>query len=159
MGTILYTSPFGKIFVSANEGKITELYFKGGVTTPSSLGETKIKTAEDSAVLEKVKHELDLYFAGKLKEFTVPVNPAGTAFRKTVWQALQAIPYGKTVSYKELAVQIGNPKAVRAVGGANHNNPISIIIPCHRVIGANGKLVGYGGGLGVKEFLLKLESV
>ena len=154
----MYRSPIGEIFLSAEEGKITELYFKGGVTTPPTLDEAKIKTAEDSAVLEKVKHELDSYFTGKLKEFTVPVNPKGTAFRQIVWQALLAIPYGKTVSYKELAVQIGNPKAVRAVGGANHNNPISIIIPCHRVIGSNGKLVGYGGGLGVKEFLLELES-
>jgi len=158
MGTLLYKSPVGGIFISAQDGKITQLYFDGGRTTPADLKAAEPKTAEDKAVLQKLAKELDMYFAGELKEFTVPVNPVGTPFRKVVWQALQAIPYGETISYKELAERINNPKAIRAVGGANHNNPISIIIPCHRVIGANGKLVGYGGGLGAKEYLLELEQ-
>lgn len=154
MGTIRYNSPIGDLLISASDGFITELYFDGGITTPSGLSESD----GDAEILEKVKKELDAYFAGSLKKFTVPLRPAGTAFRMNVWEALQAIPYGETISYKELAHRIGNPAAIRAVGGANHNNPISIIIPCHRVIGANGKLVGYGGGLGVKEFLLGHES-
>jgi len=157
MSTIKYVSPVGDILLSATGGAITQLYFVGGRTTPESLKETPA-VDDDTEVLELLVKELDAYFAGKLKEFTVPVNPSGTAFRKIVWEALQTIPYGQTISYKQLAERINNPSAIRAVGGANHNNPISIIIPCHRVIGADGKLVGYGGGLGVKEFLLEFEK-
>ena len=157
MGTFRYVSPVGDMFISANGGFVTELYFDGGITTPKSLKESEA-APEDAAVLNALSKELDAYFAGTLKEFTVPLKPEGTEFRKKVWQALQTIPYGETISYKELALRINNPKAIRAVGGANHHNPISIIIPCHRVIGANGKLVGYGGGMNVKEFLLKHEA-
>lgn len=155
METLKYASPMGNLFISAADGFITQLYFEGGITTPPTLKET---STSSSKVLQKLKQELDAYFAGMLKEFTVPLRPAGTPFRTKVWEALQTIPYGETISYKELANRIGNPKAIRAVGGANHHNPISIIIPCHRVIGASGKLVGYGGGLNVKEFLLKHEK-
>lgn len=157
MGTLKYASPIGNIFISAAGGCITELYFEGGITTPSTMQE-KNASGPDADVLEQLKQELDAYFSGKLKDFTVPLSPAGTAFRTKVWEALQTIPYGETISYKELAHRIDNPKAIRAVGGANHHNPISIVIPCHRVIGSSGKLVGYGGGLGVKEFLLELEG-
>jgi len=157
MGTLKYVSPIGNIFISAADGFVTELYFEGGITTPPTLQE-KTPSGADTQVLQKLKQELDAYFAGTLKEFTVPLRPVGTPFRAKVWEALQTIPYGETISYKELAQRIDNPKAIRAVGGANHHNPISIVIPCHRVIGASGKLVGYGGGLGVKEFLLELES-
>jgi len=111
----------------------------------------------DEAVLDQCVGELDAYFAGKLKEFTVPVKAVGTDFRMRCWTALQGIKYGETISYKELARRINQPTAIRAVGGANHHNPISIIIPCHRVIGAAGKLVGYGGGVDVKSFLLSHE--
>jgi len=155
MTTIKYVSPIGDILASAQDGFITQLYFDGGRTTPPTLQATK---AGGENILHTLTQELDAYFAGALQNFTVPLRPEGTAFRKTVWEALQTIPYGETISYKELAHRIGNPAAIRAVGGANHNNPISIIIPCHRVIGANGKLVGYGGGLNVKEFLLEQEK-
>jgi len=160
MGTIKYVPPIGNIggiLISARDGAITELYFNGGRTTPETLQES-LPSPADAHVLNTLSQELDAYFAGKLKAFTVPLRPQGTPFRMGVWQALQTIPYGETISYKELALRIGNPAAIRAVGGANHHNPISIIIPCHRVIGANGKLVGYGGGIEVKEFLLDLEQ-
>jgi methylated-DNA-[protein]-cysteine S-methyltransferase len=116
-------------------------------------------SSTNEKVLDLCQQELADYFAGKLKKFTVPLNPPqSTPFRMKVWDVLKTIPYGKTITYKELAVRIGNPKAIRAVGGANHHNPISIIVPCHRVIGANGSLTGFGGGLNAKEYLLKLES-
>ena len=98
------------------------------------------------------------YFAGKRQNFSLPLELEGTEFQKKVWQALQKIPYGQTKTYGQIAKEIGKKKAVRAVGNANHNNPIAIIIPCHRVIGANGKLTGYHGGLEKKEFLLTLEK-
>ena len=101
--------------------------------------------------------ELEEYFQGKRKEFTVPCGPEGTDFQKRVWEAHTRIPYGVTRTYKEIAVEIGNSRASRAVGMANHKNPVPIIIPCHRVVGSDGRLTGYAGGLGVKEFLLNLE--
>lgn len=115
-------------------------------------------TRSDDSSLDDVKTELEEYFAGKRKEFTVPIDLCGTPFQKMVWQELLKIPYGETRSYKDIAMAIDAPKAVRAIGGANHNNPIPIIVPCHRVIGSNGALVGYGGGLSVKEKLLALEQ-
>ncbi len=108
--------------------------------------------------LDTLRRELDLYFQGRLREFKVPLVMAGTAFQKKVWQALQTIPYGQTRSYKQQAAMIGQPKAVRAVGRANGDNAIAIVIPCHRVIGDNGRLTGYGGGLWRKRFLLDLEQ-
>ena len=157
MATIKYKSSIGELLLSARDGYVTELYFDGGITTPPTLKEAA-PDPEDAKILQALTKELDAYFAGTLREFTVPLKPAGTPFRMKVWEALQTIPYGGTISYKQLAERIDNPKAIRAVGGANHHNPISIIIPCHRVIGASGKLVGYGGGLNVKEFLLELEK-
>jgi len=155
MATIKYPSPIGNILISADNEFVTQLYFEGGVTTPPSL---HVTNSGESKVLQMVTQELDAYFAGKLKHFTIPLKLEGTPFRQQVWEALQTIPYGEIISYKELAQRIGNPAAIRAVGGANHHNPVSIIVPCHRVVGANGKLVGYGGGLHVKEFLLALEK-
>ena len=108
--------------------------------------------------LETLRHELELYFQGRLQKFKVPLAMAGTEFQKKAWQALLAIPYGQTRSYKQQAAMIGQPKAVRAVGRANGDNRIAIIIPCHRVIGDNGRLTGYGGGLWRKRFLLDLEQ-
>ena len=102
--------------------------------------------------------QLEAYFAGKRTTFSLPLRPAGTAFQLAVWQALTEIPYGETRSYGEIAAAVGNPKAARAVGMANNRNPISILIPCHRVIGSTGALVGYGGGLEKKLFLLELEK-
>jgi methylated-DNA-[protein]-cysteine S-methyltransferase len=150
MSTIVYNAPFGPLYITANEGYITGLYFESK--------EEAVNGAASSGVLERCKQELDGYFAGKLKEFTVPVKTQGTPFRLKVWEALCTIPYGQTISYKQLAERINQPSAIRAVGGANHHNPVSILIPCHRVIGAGGKPVGYGGGISIKEWLLNHEQ-
>jgi methylated-DNA-[protein]-cysteine S-methyltransferase len=107
-------------------------------------------------VAEAVR-QLSEYFAGERKEFDFPLAPEGTEFQRAVWKRLQEIPYGQTISYGELARRVGNPKASRAVGAANGKNPIPIVIPCHRVIGADGKLTGFGGGLPIKEALLAIE--
>ncbi len=112
---------------------------------------------EDRLYLGEAIRQLDLYFQGRLKRFTLKLAPQGTPFQLDVLRALQEVPYGETVSYGELARRIGRPKASRAVGAANARNPISIVIPCHRVIGSDGSLVGFGGGLEVKEKLLDLE--
>lgn len=115
--------------------------------------------AGGSPVIDEAKIQLDEYFAGALREFDVPLLFAGTDFQRRVWAALLTIPYGQTISYGEMARQIGMPTAVRAVANANGANAISIFVPCHRVIGSNGALTGYAGGLEAKEFLLKLENV
>ncbi len=112
----------------------------------------------DDAAFDPVAKQLAAYFAGELTDFDVPLAPAGTPFQLTVWAALRTIPYGETTSYGELAAQIGRPGAARAVGLANGRNPISVIVPCHRVIGSTGTLVGYGGGLARKRLLLDLEA-
>ena len=173
MRSKLIDSPIGPITLIAQEGAIVGLYFgdtslddshkklQGGknVSGENVINEvTSDSNVLNENVLTQCEKELDAYFARKLQKFTVPIRAAGTPFREKVWEALLQIPYGKTVSYKDIAVQIGNPKAVRAVGGANHNNPISIIVPCHRVIGTNGSLTGYGGGMDAKKWLLELEE-
>ncbi|MCR8643083.1 methylated-DNA--[protein]-cysteine S-methyltransferase [Paenibacillus sp. N1-5-1-14] len=110
---------------------------------------------------ERLRHvfeQLEAYFTGDLTEFNVELDLRGTDFQMRVWQALRGIPYGCIASYKDIAIAVGSPKGVRAVGGANHNNPVALIVPCHRVIGANGAMVGFGGGLPIKESLLKLEG-
>ena len=109
-------------------------------------------------LLDELSRQLRAYFAGELRVFDLPLNPQGTAFQKRVWQHLCAIPFGVTQSYRQVADAIGTPDAVRAVGAANGANPIPIVIPCHRVIGTSGKLVGYGGGLPLKKRLLELEG-
>ena len=113
---------------------------------------------QETALIKEANRQLSEYLKGERQMFYLPLNPRGTDFQKRVWRALCDIPYGETRSYKQIAEAIGNPKAVRAVGMANNRNPITIVVPCHRVIGADGKLVGYGGGLEMKEFLLRLES-
>ncbi len=112
----------------------------------------------NSELLSEAIRQLQQYFSGERQQFDLPLDMQGTPFQKSVWQALQAVPFGKTASYKDIAVAIGNPKAVRAVGLANKRNPIPIIVPCHRIIGSNGKLTGYAGGLWRKEYLLNLEQ-
>ncbi len=112
----------------------------------------------NAAILLDAERQLAEYFGGWRTAFDLPVKAPGTAFQQQVWAALQEIPYGHTISYGGLAERLGNPKAVRAVGSANGHNPIAIVVPCHRVIGANGSLTGYGGGLERKKFLLELES-
>ncbi len=113
---------------------------------------------QETALIKEAHQQLSEYLKGERKEFDLPLNPKGTDFQKRVWRALCDIPYGETRSYKQIAKAVGNSKAVRAVGMANNRNPITIVVPCHRVIGADGKLVGYGGGLEMKEFLLRLEK-
>lgn len=114
--------------------------------------------ASPSTLSKQAVKELGEYFEGKRKTFSLPLNMQGTEFQKQVWRALQDIPYGQTCSYKDIAVKIGKPNASRAVGQANNKNPLSILVPCHRVIGALGNLVGYGGGLNRKEWLLEMEK-
>lgn len=143
-----YNSPVGRITIAADGVSITTIAF----------GEVELEgTKKASELTNRAANQLQEYFAGKRSEFQLPLNPAGTDFQKQVWDALQTIPYGSTCSYSDIAAIIGNPKACRAVGGANNKNPIPIIIPCHRVIGVNGKPVGYAGTLKTKMFLLDLE--
>lgn len=151
-----YKSPLGKFIITARGGCVTEIKY-ADFQGATSEGECE-KTAENAAVLELCTKELDAYFAGELREFSVEISADGTEFRRRVWAELLKIPYGETISYAELARRVGNPKASRAVGGANHHNPINIIVPCHRVIGADGALTGYGGGLENKRILLEHEG-
>jgi len=113
---------------------------------------------ENKELFREVTRQLDAYFSGKLESFDLKLAPEGTEFQKSVWKALCKIPYGETRTYKDIAASVGKPKAYRAVGLANNRNPIAIIVPCHRVIGSNGKLTGYASGLDLKAFLLKLEE-
>lgn len=143
-------TPFGLIYIAKNDNGLTHLCFKLS-DIPESYSQNPIELGE-------YKQQLIEYFDGKRQQFTLPLAPKGTLFQQKVWQALCEIPFGQTRSYGEIAQAIGQPTASRAVGGANNANPIAIIIPCHRVIGSNGKLTGYAGGLGVKTFLLSLEQ-
>jgi methylated-DNA-[protein]-cysteine S-methyltransferase len=113
---------------------------------------------DQNPLLTEAARQLQAYFAGQLREFSLPLDLQGTDFQKRVWGQVAAIPYGETRSYGQIATAIGSPRAVRAVGAANGANPVPIVVPCHRVIGANGKLVGYGGGLALKKRLLELEG-
>lgn len=145
-----YNSPIGRILIIEDGSAITHLYFSDE-TSPANV------FFEETALLKEAGVQLNEYFTGKRKIFDLPIAPAGTAFQLNVWRALQNIPYGQTRSYGQIARIVGNEKAGRAVGMANNKNPISIIIPCHRVIGFNGRLVGYRGGLDKKAYLLELE--
>jgi len=145
-----YETPIGNLIIASDGSAITAIKFK------YTAGAECVKTRD--ALTDMAAKQLEEYFAGKRTKFDVPLRACGTDFQRSVWEALLTIPYGETRSYKQVAELVGNPKACRAVGMANNRNPISIIIPCHRVIGANGSLVGYGGGLEIKEKLLELES-
>ena len=142
-------TPIGKIGIATTEddSHITDLAWKYNF----QICETEL--------IKQAKKQLFEYFEKKRKNFDLPLLKEGTPFQISVWNALETIPYGETRSYKDIAIAINNEKAVRAVGMANNRNKISIFIPCHRVIGMNGKLVGYGGGLHIKEFLLELEGI
>lgn len=158
MATLYYSrldnSPVGPLLLAGNHDGLHVLAFGVG----SRPREVEADWAVDkTSLLKGVRHELDEYFAGRLKKFTTPVVFEGTPFQNQVWRELCRIPYGETISYLELANRIENPKAVRAVGMANGANPIAIIVPCHRVIGANGSLTGFGGGIPAKRALLELE--
>ena len=147
-------SPICPILLAGNEEGLKHLIFlKGGKRIEIPEGWVK-----DKEFFREAARQLEAYFSGKLESFDLKLAPKGTIFQKSVWKALCEIPYGETRTYKDIAVSIGKPKAYRAVGLANNRNPIAIIVPCHRVIGANGKLTGYASGLDVKAFLLKLEE-
>jgi len=149
-----YQSPVGRLTLQANDTGLTGAWFDKQSTAPEDFG----LQSDEHPILQQAIAEYDEYFAGMRKQFDVPTDPQGTDFQKQVWQTLQSIPFGETWSYQDMAIAIDNPKAVRAVGLANGKNPISIIVPCHRVIGKNGKLTGYAGGLENKQQLLIHES-
>lgn len=146
-----YETAIGMLGVAENGKALTDLFFENSAPPKDAV-------INETNLLKEARKQLESYFNGKIKHFDLPLEVQGTDFQKSVWKALQEIPYGETRSYGDIAKRIGNGKASRAVGMANHNNPIAIIIPCHRVIGANGKLVGFGGGLDIKEYLLNLEK-
>ncbi len=152
MITAVYESPVGLLTLHSNGEALLGLEFDDPKypLEPAPRGH--------DSIIDATRRQLDRYFAGKLKVFDVPVAPSGTHFQQRVWAALQKIPYGVTCSYGALAAAISKPKASRAVGLANGKNPIAIIVPCHRVIGADGSLTGYGGGMERKRFLLGLEK-
>lgn len=175
-------SPIGRLLVAGDDEGLRLIAFPvrhratAGSEEPASIGRTGASMhgttglgvspgtgipdtgwVEDSGRFKDVRAQLDAYFAGRRKDFTVRLAPEGTPFQLRVWAALRGIPYGETISYAELAKRVGNPKAVRAVGAANGRNPLPIVVPCHRVVGADGSLVGFGGGLDVKRALLDLE--
>ncbi|MFP2770035.1 methylated-DNA--[protein]-cysteine S-methyltransferase [Oceanisphaera sp. KMM 10153] len=145
-------SPLGWLSISSNTDAITELRFI------DATDNTDKNIEPATPLLKSACRQLTEYFAGTRRNFELPLAPRGTPFQHTVWQALQTIPHGEHRSYKDIALLIGNPGAMRAVGLANGRNPIAIIIPCHRVIGASGKLVGYAGGIERKSWLLQLEA-
>ncbi len=158
---VIIDSPVGPLTLVADGGALTALY----LDTPGSDSRGQLRAEVlgppgDPAdePFATAADQLAAYFAGTLTEFSLPLEPAGTPFQRRVWAELQAIPYGETRSYGELARAIGNPAAVRAVGLANGRNPIAVVIPCHRVIGSDGSLTGYGGGLDRKRYLLDLEA-
>ncbi|TQN32964.1 methylated-DNA-[protein]-cysteine S-methyltransferase [Haloactinospora alba] len=148
-------SPIGDLLLTSDGVSLTGLHVgpeEGRSPSPEPTWH------HDPGVFGQVRKQLDSYFAGELREFDVPLAPSGTAFQLSAWRALTTVGYGRTASYGEIAAALGRQGAARAVGMANNRNPISIIVPCHRVVGANGKLVGYGGGVSRKEYLLRLES-
>lgn len=146
-------SPLGPLLLVADEAGLRQILFVNG----RHAAQPESSWKEDSEPFREAIRQLQTYFAGKLEKFDLQLAPEGTPFQLEVWRNLCEIPYGATVSYGELATRIGNPKACRAVGLANGSNPLPVVIPCHRVIGSNGKLTGYGGGLPIKEKLLALE--
>lgn len=145
----VYESKIGPLTILCDDEALLRIDF----------GRSELKNAvrERTELIRRAEGQLEEYMAGKRTVFDLPLKPEGTEFQKKVWNALLLIPYGETKSYKDIAVMIDNPKGCRAVGMANNRNPIPVIIPCHRVIGANGSLIGYGGGLDIKVKLLKLE--
>jgi methylated-DNA-[protein]-cysteine S-methyltransferase len=157
MARVCYTeieSPVGPLLLAADEAGLRQILFVEG----RRRARPEPFWTKDRALFTALIDELRAYFAGELECFGQPLAPEGTAFQLKVWNQLCEIPYGETISYQELASRIGNPQASRAVGLANGSNPIPILIPCHRVIGSNGKLTGYGGGLAIKHKLLALEK-
>jgi methylated-DNA-[protein]-cysteine S-methyltransferase len=150
MNVYYYEYPVGTVGIEEYGGVITGIFFGRKRKTGGVVAETD--------AIRKAATQLDEYFSGRRKAFDLPLSPRGTDFQQSVWKALQAVPYGQTRSYKQIAQAVGRPKAYRAVGMANHVNPIAIVIPCHRVVQEGGGLGGYAAGLAVKEYLLELEK-
>jgi methylated-DNA-[protein]-cysteine S-methyltransferase len=146
-------SPIGELLIAENHSGVIQIHFQKG------RGRIEQSWERVDHLQTGITKQLEEYFRGERFDFDVPLRPHGTAFQLSVWEALQEIPYGETISYLDLANRIKKPQAVRAVGAANGANPLPIVIPCHRVIGHNGKLVGYGGGLEIKKHLLSMESL
>jgi len=152
MELFYYHTVIGRIGIVEKNGKISNLCFA------TDLPPQGVRLFE-TPLLKSAAQQLFAYLEGSLHQFSLPLAPEGTDFMQRVWEALAKVPYGETVSYKELAISAGSPKAARAAGMANNRNPLPIFIPCHRVIGANGKLVGYRGGLELKQKLLQIEGL
>jgi methylated-DNA-[protein]-cysteine S-methyltransferase len=152
-----YESPHGKMLLVATEDGIAGIYFDGQKYFPKK--EKEWKRDPDHAPLKKAKRELQEYFAGRRKQFEVALDPEGTPFQRSVWKAISRVAFGRTISYGELARLAGEPGSARAAGAATGRNPISIIVPCHRIMGADGSLTGYAGGLNRKRALLALEGI
>ena len=151
-----FPSPIGELVITASDSGLTGVWFpRTGEVAAAPPDEER---GPVSAVLARTCEQLAEYFAGSRTRFDIPLDPLGTAFQRRVWEALLAIPYGTTLSYSELARRLGDVRATRAVGAANGRNPIPIVVPCHRVIGANGALTGFGGGLDRKRWLLEHEG-
>lgn len=146
----LSDTPIGPLTLSASDSALTRLDF--GAPEPALV------PAQANPLLQHAAQQLTQYFSGERQQFDLPLAPEGTAFQQQVWQQLQALPFGTTCSYGELAAKLGKPNAARAIGMANNRNPLPILIPCHRVVGADGALVGYAGGLAIKQQLLQLEG-
>ena len=144
-----YDTILGRMVIVEEDNYITKLF----VITDGYVGDLK----QETPLIKDTYNQIEEYFKGKRKSFDIPLKPNGTNFQRSVWNALLKIPFGQTVTYKEIAIMVGNDKACRAVGNANNKNPIMIVIPCHRVIGSNQKLVGYALGIEMKEQLLSLE--
>lgn len=151
--TVMKT-PLGLVTLTSDGHALTGVYTR----MEKMERQHPIRKKDENAILRKARKQLEEYFTGTRARFSLLMRPCGTPFQKKVWKALSEIPYGRTVSYKDIAERIGNPKASRAVGMANNRNPIGIIVPCHRVVGANGSLVGYAGGLNRKQWLLRHEQ-
>ncbi|MFC3813831.1 methylated-DNA--[protein]-cysteine S-methyltransferase [Lysobacter sp. GCM10012299] len=148
-------SPVGPLLLAASDGGMHLIEFH----TPRHPMRRDAGWHEgDNALLRMARRQLEEYFAGERRQFELPLAPQGTAFQCEVWHTLAAIPYGETISYAQLAQQVGKPSAVRAVGAANGRNPLPLVLPCHRVIGSDGSLTGFGGGLPTKQFLLQMEG-
>jgi methylated-DNA-[protein]-cysteine S-methyltransferase len=149
-------SPVGKLKLVASETGLVAILWEND--NPSRVVLSDLREDDRQIILVEAERQLKEYFEGKRRDFSIPLEMRGTPFQRSVWEALLAIPFGETRSYGQLARQLGRPTANRAVGAANGRNPISIVVPCHRVIGSSGKLTGFAGGLGAKRYLLKIES-
>jgi methylated-DNA-[protein]-cysteine S-methyltransferase len=151
-----FASPVGKLKLVASETGLIAILWEND--NPRRVRLTDLVEDNNQSILVETERQLKEYFAGKRNAFAIPLDMRGTAFQKNVWRALQAIPFGKTLTYGEIAKQLGRPTSSRAVGAANGRNPVSIVVPCHRVIGSTGKLTGFAGGLDTKAHLLNLEN-